>query len=48
MICCALCPYAHIHSEGHFDIVKCLITEGHCHVNIADSFGDTPLHWACR
>ena len=48
MIHFAIYPYTHLHREGHFDIVKCLITEGHCDVNIDDSSGDTPLHWACR
>ena len=48
MINCAMHPSIHLYRVGHLNIVKCLITEGHCDVNIKDRSGDTSLHVACR
>ena len=41
-------PSTHPYRKSQLKIVKCLITEGHCDVNIGDSSGDTPLHLTCR
>ena len=33
--------------EGVLEIVKCLVNDGKCDVNIGNETGITPLHMAC-
>ena len=34
--------------QGHIDVVKILVEDGHADVNAADSDGEAPLHYAAR
>ena len=33
---------------GHLDVVKYLVEDQHCDVNVTDKEGSTPLHISCR
>lgn len=37
-----------LYSKGYLNIVKWLITETRCDVNIRTKYGNYPLHLACR
>ena len=34
--------------ERRLDVVKCLVEDHHCDVNVTDKEGSTPLHISCR
>ena len=33
---------------GHLDVVRYLVEDHHCDVNVQDNGGSTPLHVSCR
>ena len=41
-----LCFFIFLFRNGHLDIVKYLVDEGHCQPNSKDNNGWTPLHYA--
>ena len=35
-------------SNGHLNVVRCLVNETRCHPDVKNNSGLTPLHSACR